>query len=60
MLKKNGQVVYIKKSKLNITDMWLIPLDRVPYITYSNVVLSSVQMNVQINNLLIALAVKCW
>ena len=23
----NGQVIYIKKSKLNIADMWLIPLD---------------------------------
>ena len=27
----NGQVIYIKKSKLNIVDMWLIPLDRVTY-----------------------------
>ena len=25
----NGQVIYIKKSKWNIADMWLIPLDRV-------------------------------
>ena len=25
----NGQVIYIEKSKLNIADMWLIPLDRV-------------------------------
>ena len=25
---KNGQVIYIEKSKLNIADMWLIPLDR--------------------------------
>ena len=27
----NGQVIYIEKSKLNIADMWLIPLDRVTY-----------------------------
>ena len=27
----NGQEIYIKKSKLNIADMWLIPLDRVTY-----------------------------
>ena len=27
----NGQVVYLKKSKLNIADMWPIPLDRVTY-----------------------------
>ena len=25
----NGQMIYIEKSKLNIADMWLIPLDRV-------------------------------
>ena len=25
----NEQVVYVEKSKLNIADMWLIPLDRV-------------------------------
>ena len=25
----NGQVIYIQKSKLNIADMWLIPLDSV-------------------------------
>ena len=25
----NGLVIYIEKSKLNIADMWLIPLDRV-------------------------------
>ena len=30
-LKKNGQVVYFKKLKLNITNIWLIPLDRVTY-----------------------------
>ena len=28
----NGQVIYIEKSKLNIADMWLIPLDRVTYV----------------------------
>ena len=28
----NGQVIYVQKSKLNIADMWLIPLDRVTYI----------------------------
>ena len=28
----NGQVIYIKKFKLNIADMWLIPLDRVTYV----------------------------
>ena len=27
----NGQVIYVEKSKLNIADMWLIPLDRVTY-----------------------------
>ena len=27
----NGLVIYIEKSKLNVTDMWLIPLDRVTY-----------------------------
>ena len=27
----SGQVIYIEKSKLNIADMWLIPLDRVTY-----------------------------
>ena len=27
----NGQVIYIEKSKLNIADMLLIPLDRVTY-----------------------------
>ena len=27
----NEQVIYIEKSKLNITDMWLIPLDHVTY-----------------------------
>ena len=27
----NGQVIYIEKSKLNIADMWLIPLDCVTY-----------------------------
>ena len=27
----NGQVIYIEKSKLNIADMWLIPLDRVTF-----------------------------
>ena len=26
-----GQVIYIEKSKLNIADMGLIPLDRVTY-----------------------------
>ena len=25
----NGQVIYVEKSKLNVADMWLIPLDRV-------------------------------
>ena len=28
----NRQVIYIEKSKLNIADMWLIPLDHVTYI----------------------------
>ena len=28
----NGQLIYIEKSKLNIADMWLIPLDRVTYV----------------------------
>ena len=28
----NGQVTYIEKSKLNITNMLLIPLDRVTYV----------------------------
>ena len=27
-----GQVILIEKSKFNIADMWLIPLDRVTYI----------------------------
>ena len=27
----NGQVIDIEKSKSNIADMWLIPLDRVTY-----------------------------
>ena len=27
----NGQVIYIEKAKLNIADMWLIPLDRVTH-----------------------------
>ena len=27
-----GQVIYTEKSKLNIADMWLIPLDHVTYI----------------------------
>ena len=27
-----GQVIYIEKSKLNIEDMWLIPLDRVTFV----------------------------
>ena len=26
-----GQVINVENSKLNITDMWLIPLDRVTY-----------------------------
>ena len=30
----NGQVIYIEKSKLNIADMWLIPLDHVTYVWY--------------------------
>ena len=30
----NGQVIYVEKSKLNIADMWLIPLDHVTYYTY--------------------------
>ena len=31
------QVIYIEKSKLNIDDMWLIPLDRVTYeISFKN------------------------
>ena len=25
----NGQVIFVGKSKLNIADMWLIPLDHV-------------------------------
>ena len=25
----SGQAIYIEKSKFNIADMWLIPLDRV-------------------------------
>ena len=28
----NGKVTYIEKSKLNIANMWLIPLDRVTYV----------------------------
>ena len=28
----NGQVIYVKKSKLTIADMQLIPLDRVTYV----------------------------
>ena len=28
----NGQVIYIETLKLNIADMWLIPLDHVTYI----------------------------
>ena len=31
-----GQVIYIKKSKLNIADMWVIPLDRVTFNLFSN------------------------
>ena len=27
----NWQVIYIEKSKLNIADMWLIPLHRVTF-----------------------------
>ena len=27
----NGQVIYIQNAKLNIADMWLIPLDRVTF-----------------------------
>ena len=27
----NGKVIYIEKSKLNIADMWLIPLDHVTF-----------------------------
>ena len=27
----DGQVIYVKKSKLNIADMWIIPLDHVTY-----------------------------
>ena len=27
----NGKVIDIEKTKLNIADMWLIPLDRVTY-----------------------------
>ena len=30
----NGQVICIEKSKLNIADMWLIPLDRVTYMFF--------------------------
>ena len=30
----NGKVIYIKKWKLNIADMWLIPLDRVTFINF--------------------------
>ena len=29
----NGQVIYFQKSKLNVADMWLIPLDRVTYMS---------------------------
>ena len=28
----NGQVIYIENSKLNIADMWLIPLDHVTFL----------------------------
>ena len=34
----NGQVIYIEKSKLNIADMWLIPLDRVTYFIFTSTV----------------------
>ena len=27
-----GQVIYTEKSKLNIADMWLIPLNRVTFV----------------------------
>ena len=30
----NTQVIYIEKSKLNIADMWFIPLDRVTYVEF--------------------------
>ena len=30
----NEQVIYTENSKLNIADMWLIPLDRVTYGAY--------------------------
>ena len=33
----NGQVLFIKKSKLNDANMWPIPLDRV---TYTNAAIS--------------------
>ena len=32
----NGQVIIIKNLKLNIADMWLIPLDRVTNIEYDH------------------------
>ena len=35
----NGQAIYIEKSKLNVADMWLIPLDRV---TYCGIIFSSI------------------
>ena len=38
----NGQVIYIEKSKLNIANMWLIPLGRV-----TNVILRLLCMYIQ-------------
>ena len=32
----NGQAIYTEKPKLNITDMWLIPLDCVTYVLGQN------------------------
>ena len=38
----NLQVIYIKNSKLNIADMWLIPLDRVTYGLIGILIISSI------------------
>ena len=32
----NGKVIDIEKTKLNIADMWLIPLDRVTYRSFDS------------------------
>ena len=44
---KNGQVIYIQKAKLNIADMWLIPLDRVTYVPRGNLLLVVIKSSVQ-------------